>query len=146
MNYSHEWAMQQHFFCPAPWGSWEGSKGQISFNFNYKVNFKDFCTNLCVCSHKWKIQNIRWDFNSVTWVMPWGSDFVALGVPRGVQVFFLTWSYGISNQWGWLAEQNASKIFIRGSNWWPWGEVKRSNIYKFQLPCQFQRFFYTKLC
>ena len=28
------------------------SKGQISFNFNYKVNFKDFYTKLCVCSHK----------------------------------------------------------------------------------------------
>ena len=28
------------------------SKGQISLNFNYKVNFKDFYTNLCVCAHK----------------------------------------------------------------------------------------------
>ena len=27
-------------FGPAPWGPGEGSKGQISFNFNYKVNFK----------------------------------------------------------------------------------------------------------
>ena len=34
------------------------SKGQISFNFNYKVNFKGFYTKLCVCSHKCKIQNI----------------------------------------------------------------------------------------
>ena len=31
-----------------------GSKGQISFNFNFKVNFKDFYSKLCVCSHKWK--------------------------------------------------------------------------------------------
>ena len=46
------------FFGPAPWGPGEGSKGQISFNFNYKVNFKDFYSKLCVCSHKWKIQNI----------------------------------------------------------------------------------------
>ena len=37
------------FFGPAPWGSGKGSKGQISFNFNYKVNFKDFYTKLCVC-------------------------------------------------------------------------------------------------
>ena len=28
------------------------SKGQISLNFSYKVNFKDFYTKLCVCSHK----------------------------------------------------------------------------------------------
>ena len=39
-------------FDPAHWGPEEGSKGQISFNFNYKVNFKDFYTKLCVCSHK----------------------------------------------------------------------------------------------
>ena len=48
----------KHFFGPAPMGPGEGSKGQISFNFNYKVNFKDFYTKLCVCTHKWKIQNI----------------------------------------------------------------------------------------
>ena len=30
------------FFCPAPLGPGEGSKGQISFSFNYKVNLKDF--------------------------------------------------------------------------------------------------------
>ena len=46
------------FFGPAPWGPQEWSKGQISFNFNYKVNFKDFFTKLCVCSHKLKILNI----------------------------------------------------------------------------------------
>ena len=45
-------------FWPCPLGPGEGSKGQISFNFNYKVNFKDFYTKLCVCSHKSKIQNI----------------------------------------------------------------------------------------
>ena len=27
----------------------EGSKGQISFNFNYKVKFKDFYSKPCVC-------------------------------------------------------------------------------------------------
>ena len=60
---------------------------------------------------------------------------------QGVKKDFQTWSCGISNRRGWRAEKNASKVFILGSNWWPWGEVKRSNIIKFQLPCQFQRFF-----
>ena len=46
------------FFGPGPWGPGEGSKGQISFNFKYKVNFKGFYTKLCFCSHKLKIQNI----------------------------------------------------------------------------------------
>ena len=53
VSYSHEWGVQrQTFFGPAPWGPGKGSKGQISFNFNHKVNFKDFYTKLCVCSHK----------------------------------------------------------------------------------------------
>ena len=47
---------------------------------------------------------------------------------QGVKFFFQTWSCGISNRRGWQAEQNASNVFILGSNWWPWGEVKRSNI------------------
>ena len=45
-------------FGLAPWGCGEESKGQISFNSNYKANFKDYYTKLCVCSHKLKIQNI----------------------------------------------------------------------------------------
>ena len=45
-------ARNLNFFGPAPWDPGEGSKGQISFNFNYKVNFKDFYSKLCVCSHK----------------------------------------------------------------------------------------------
>ena len=40
---------RQTFFGPAPWGPWEGSKGQISFNFNYKVNFKGFFLPNFVC-------------------------------------------------------------------------------------------------
>ena len=45
---------------------------------------------------------------------------------------------------GGRAEQNASNMFILGSNWWPWGEVKKSNIFKFWFSCQFH--FYTKSC
>ena len=55
---SHKWDVQRQFFLPAPWGPWEESKGQISFNFYYKVNFKDFYTKLCVCTHNWKTRNI----------------------------------------------------------------------------------------
>ena len=57
----------------------EGLKGQISFNFNYKVNFKDFYT----ISQMKDTKYIRRDFYSVAWVMPQGSDLGALGVPRG---------------------------------------------------------------
>ena len=63
----HKWGVQrQTFFCPAPWGPGEGSKGQISFNFNYKVNFKDFYTKLvCVFSQMKDTKHIRWDIHSV---------------------------------------------------------------------------------
>ena len=34
-------------------GPGEGPKGQISFNFNYKVNFKDFIPNfVCVLTNE----------------------------------------------------------------------------------------------
>ena len=42
-----------NLFWPAPLGPGEGSKGQILFNFNYKVNFKDFQPNfVCVLTNE----------------------------------------------------------------------------------------------
>ena len=75
------------FLWPPPPG--EGSKGQISFNFNYKVNFKDFLyQTVCMFSQMKDTKHIRWDFHSVAWAMPLGSDLGALGVPRGSKNFF----------------------------------------------------------
>ena len=129
---------------PPPPPPGEGSIGQILFN--YKVNFKDFYTKLCVCSNKWKIQNIS---DAIFILSPGSCPRAGIlghwGCPWG-NFFFQTWSCGISNWRGWWAKQNASKIFILGSKWWPWGEVKRSNIIKFRLPYQFQRFLYQTLC
>ena len=52
----YTWSVQQHIFCHPPphWGPVEAprSKGQISLNFNYRVNFSDFLTKLCMSSHK----------------------------------------------------------------------------------------------
>ena len=48
VSYLHECHMQPHHFFPLG----EGPKGQISLNLNYKVNFKDFYTKLCVSSNK----------------------------------------------------------------------------------------------
>ena len=72
----------------------------------------------------------------------WGG----LGVPRGSKkYFFQTWSCGISNRRGWRAEQNASNIFILGSNWWPWGEVKGPISLNFGYHVNFKDL-YTKFC
>ena len=60
---SHIWGVQRQFlFGPATWGPGEGSKGQISFNFNYKVNLYQ---TLCVFSQMKDTKHIRRDFNSV---------------------------------------------------------------------------------
>ena len=125
-----------------------GVKRSISFNFNYKVSFKDFYTKLCVCSHKLKIQNKSGEI----FIMSPGSPgpcprdgtLGRWGCPGGLYFSNMVMWYIKST--GWRAEQNASKMFILGSNWWPWGWGQRSNIIKFRLPCQFQWFFYTKLC
>ena len=46
------------FILGSNWWPCGEVKGQISLNLCYHVNFKYFYTKLCVCSHKWKIQNI----------------------------------------------------------------------------------------
>ena len=74
------------YFWPRPLGPWRGVKGQISFDFYYKVNFKDFIPNFVFVSQMKDTKHIRRDFNSVAWVMPQGSDFGALGC-QGVKNF-----------------------------------------------------------
>ena len=58
VSYSHEWDAQSIFFWLHPLGPWGGVKRSNIINLNYKVNFKDFYSKLCVCSHKLKIQSI----------------------------------------------------------------------------------------
>ena len=41
---------RQKYFDLVPWGPGEGSKIQISFNFNYKVSSKDFFLPNFVCN------------------------------------------------------------------------------------------------
>ena len=69
------------FFGPAPWDPREGSKGQISFNFNYKV--KIFIPNLCVFSQKKDKKHIGRDFYSVAWVTHQGWNFGRWVCPGG---------------------------------------------------------------
>ena len=76
------------YFGPAPWGPGEGSKGQISFNFNYKVNFKDFIPNfVCVLTYeRYKTYQTGFLFchlGHAPGVGLWGT-----GGPRGSIFFF----------------------------------------------------------
>ena len=77
-------------------GCGEGSKGQISFSFNYKVNSKDFYTKLCVCCHKWKIRNISDGIFFLSLGSCTRGGTLGAGVPWGSKTFFFqTWSCGI---------------------------------------------------
>ena len=78
-------ATAHFFFGPAPWGPWEGPKGQISLNiikFQLLSQFQRFLNQtLCEFSQMKDIKHIRRDFHLAAWVMPQGWD---LGVPWGV--------------------------------------------------------------
>ena len=56
------------------------SKGQIyvSLNFNYKVNFKEIYTKLCMCIKD--IEHIEHNVYSVAWAISQGRDFGVLGI------------------------------------------------------------------
>ena len=89
-------------FGPTPWGPGEGSKGQISFNFNYKSISKIFIPNfVCVLTNeRYKIYQAGFLFcrlGHAPGVALWGT-----GGAQGVNFFFFfrTWSCGISNRRG----------------------------------------------
>ena len=55
------------------------SKGQVSINFNYKVNFKDFFPKfMCYLTSK-DTKHIEQDFHSVAWIIPQGWDLRVCG-------------------------------------------------------------------
>ena len=68
-------------FWPRPLGPGEG---QISFNFNYKVNFKDFYTKLCICSHK----TYQMGFSFCYLGHALGVGLCGAGGAEGVNIFF----------------------------------------------------------
>ena len=92
-----------------PLGPLEGSKCQISFNFNYKVNFKDLYTKLCVFSQMKDTKHIRRDFHSVAWVMPQGWNFGVLAVPRWSKIYFFKHGH-VAYQIDGDGEQNGMQI------------------------------------
>ena len=101
---------------------------------------------MCVFSQMKDIKHIRWDFHSLAWVMPRGSD---LGVPWGVKwskkIFFPKFNqiWCVSNLHQWHMQQH---IFFGPHPLGPWEGAKRSNIIKSQSQSQFQRVFNQTVC
>ena len=90
--YWHEWGVQgQTFFWPRPLGPWGGVKRSNIIKFQLQSQFQRFLyQTLCVFSQIKDTKHIRRDFYSVPWVMPQGSDFGGLGVPRGSKKIFFS--------------------------------------------------------
>ena len=125
----------KNFFGPAPWGPVEGSKGQISFNFNYKVNFKDFYSNfVCV------LTNERYKTYQTGFLFCWGGG---VNCPGGQQFFFSKHGH-VTYQINGDEEQNKMQVTFssRGQT----GDLGARSKGQISLTCQFQRFLYQTLC
>ena len=109
------------FFGPAPW---EGSKCQILFNFNYKVNFKDFYA--------------RGDVGGG------GGALGHWGYPGGQTIFFQTWPCNVAYQIDGDDEQNKMQVTFSSSG--QTGDLWARSKNQVSLTCQFQRFLYQTLC
>ena len=71
------------FFGPVPWDPGEGSKGQKSLNFNYKVNLKEIIPKfLCVLTNErystYQTGFLFYHLGHAPGVGPWGA-----GLSRG---------------------------------------------------------------
>ena len=118
---SHEWGAQRHnfFFDPAPRGPEEGTKGQISLNFNYKVNLKILNQTLCVFSQMKDITHIRRDLGHAPGVGLRGTEgFKNLFFPKFNQILCVSYSH--------VWHMQRHHFWSLG----PWGGTKRSNIIK----------------
>ena len=139
-------ATSNFFLAPPPGAQGRGQKVKYHLISITKSISKIFKPNfVCVLTNeRYKTYQTGFSFcplGHAPGVGLWGAGG-AQGVKK--KFFFQTWSCGISNQRGWQAEQNASKIFILGSNWWPWGEVKGQISLNFGYHVNFKDF-YTKL-
>ena len=126
------------FFGRAPWSPGEGSKGHISFNFNYKVNFKFL----------YVLTNERYKTSDGILILLPGSCPRGWTLGRwgaeGVKHFFFKHdhvAYLIEGD----DEQNRMQVSFSSKGLT--GDLGvRSNITEFSFTCQFQRFLYHTLC
>ena len=70
-------------FFTAPWGPGMGSKGQISFDFNYKVNFKGFIAKFVCVLTKERYKTYQTGFSFCRMGHALGVGLGALWVPSG---------------------------------------------------------------
>ena len=74
VSYSHRWHMKRHHVLgPRSMGTQRGTKRSNIIKFQLQSQFQRFLYQaLCIFSQMKYIKRIRWDFNSVTSVLPKG--------------------------------------------------------------------------
>ena len=95
------------------------SKGQISLNFGYYVNFKDLLTKLCVCCTNDIYKTCQTGFSLCHLGHAPGLGLWGAGVPGCQKIIFFKHGH-VAYQIDGDDEQNkiqSCKIFILGSNW-----------------------------
>ena len=113
----------------------------LVFNFNYKVNFNFFYTKLCVCSHKWKIQNIT----GRIFLLSHGSCLRGETLGHwGYQggIFFQAWSFFVYQIDG-DDEQNRMQVAFSSNG--QTGNLGVQSKCQISVTYQFQRFLYQTL-
>ena len=140
------WQAEQNasnvFILWSNWWPWGEVKGQIFLSFGYHVNFKDFYTKLCECSHKWKIQNKS---DGIFILSPGsctrGGTLEHCGVTRG-PIFF---KHGhVAYQIDGDDEQNRMQVtFLSQGQTGDLGAMSNGQI---SLTCQFQIFIPNFVC
>ena len=129
------------FFGPAPGDLERGQKVKYHLISFTKSISKIFYTKLCVCSHKWKMQNI----SDRTFILSPGSCLGALGVPRGSKKYFKHGHVNYEIDGDDEQNRNTRKSFHPKAKLVTLGLGQISNITKFRYLVNFKDF-YTKLC
>ena len=120
-----------------------GQRSNI-IKFRLPCQFQRFLYQiLFVFSQMKDTKHVRRDFYSVTWVMPQGWDFGALGVHRGSNIFFFRHGH-VAYQIDGDDEQN--KMQVTFSSYGQTGDFGARSKGQISLTCQFQRFLYQILC
>ena len=96
---------------------------------------------MCVFTNE-RYKTYQTVFYSVAWVMPWGWDLGALGVPRGSTFFFKHGhvAYQIDG------DDKQNKMQVTFSSRGQTGDLGTRSKGQISLTCQFQRFLYQTLC
>ena len=156
MSYSHKWGAHWHFLAPPPVALGRGQKVKYHFffNFNYKANFKDFYTKLCVFSQikDTKIYQTGFLFYRLGHALGVGLGCLGVKCPSAVcPLCYLSLNHStefneircvsFSHEWGCYG-----KLLLIPAIWGPPEGSKGQKSFNFNYNVNFKDFLYETLC